>query len=482
MPPARNSSPAGRPESLFGASQEPVFQLTPDCRIAMVNRAWEQLTGHTESEVLGLECRPHGPTRAGDLSGLGGSFCPPQEALMGQPSGSRTLILPRGGARIERRVEYWPFHAASGGLTGLIGFVRPVSTSFQVPDSVSQSLRVALLDLRVRMFARHAHDSLVGQGAEHQRVLDGIDAAAATMIPTTIVGESGTGKRFVARLIHHQSARRQMPLLGYDCQAIPPEILERELFGGREQDVVANGTSRLVAPEGSTLIVGDVLRLPRDLQRRIATSLIGSSRTVRFLALSSGDLDEAVRSESMRTDFYHALSTLIIHLRPLRDRLDEIPLLAQSLLERANLRGKHARAGFEPAAIKVLTRHDWPGNLRELCEVIDAAHQHGEGPMITTDDLPASIQGQRGGAFLTSEQPVPPLPLKDRLLAFERQVIEEALVQARQNRTRAAQRLGVNRPFLYRRIKELGIVDGETPIADLVTQPESPESGVAQEP
>ncbi len=437
----------------------------------MVNAAWEELTGHLEAEVVGLECRPHGPTRAGDLAGLGGSFHPPPETMAGQPSGGKTLIIRRGGERVQRRVEFWPFHGSGGQLAGVLGIVRPVESPPQSPVSESQALRFALLDLRARMYARHAHDTLIGQGAEHRRVLMGIDAAVASTVPVTIVGESGTGKRFVARIIHQGGPRRQMPLLGFDCQAIPPEILERELFDGLDLARPTEGQGRLVAPEGSTVVLGDILRLPRDLQARIASELIGSVRPARLIVTTSGNLEDSFRSERIRPDLYYALTTLVIRLRPLRDRLDELPLLAQAMLERANLRGRIGRSGFSPSAIDVLLAYDWPGNLRELGQVIDEAHQNARGERIESDDLPNSIRGKRGGAYLAPSKPTPILPLKDQLTAFERELIEEALGQAQGNKTRAAKRLGVNRPFLYRRIKELGVEDPEVSAAEESVDP-----------
>ena len=463
MPSARNSPSGWRLDSLLASAQEPVFFLTADRRFAMVNRAWEELTGHLESEVIGVECRPHGPTRPGDLAGLGGSFNPPPEAMAGQPSGGPTLIIRRGGERIQRRIEFWPLHDATGRLTGLLGFVRPSESSPRAVDSERDSLRFALLDLRAKMYARHAHDALIGEGPEHRRTLSGIDAAVASTVPVSIEGEPGTGKRFVARLIHQGGPRRQMPLLGYDCRAIPAEILERELFGNANPPDSPEGWGRLIAPEGSTVVLDDILQLPRDLQSRVASGLIQPGRPARLIATTSGSLDEALKSERIRLDLYHALTALVIRLRPLRDRLDELPMLAQAMLERANLRGQISRTGLSPSAIEVLSAYDWPGNLRELAQVIDEAHGKARGDRIEGDDLPASIRGLRGGAYLPPSKPSPPLPLKERLVAFERNLIEEALAQARRNKTRAAKRLGVNRPYLYRRIKELGIEDDAPP-------------------
>jgi PAS domain S-box-containing protein len=460
MPPPRVTGL--RLDVLVQQAREPVFVLGPERRILLVNKAWEELTGHPLDEVAGLECRPHGPTRPGDLHGLGGSFCPPPEAMEGQPAGSRTLILHADGERRWRRVEFWPFHDAQGTLTGLIGLVRPLETDPQAADSEAHRHRVELLELRDRLQTRHGFDALIGRGAEHRRLLDQVAAASGSNVPVLIVGEAGTGKRLVARTIHQRGPRRIAPLLAYDCKALPPETLERQLFG----TAIDPAGRALVASDGSTLLIGDVLELTRDLQARLVSSLDGR---VRLIATTSGDLDDALKSERLHRDLYYALTTLVLRLKPLRDRLDDLPILAQHLLERANLKGERCRDGFSRASLDALLAYDWPGNLHELARVVDEAHARGSDPFIQVDDIPAAIRGHRGGAYQPPHQPTGPIPLKEMLTRVERRLIEKALERAGDNKSKAAKLLGINRPFLYRRIKELGIADDpempeETPV------------------
>ncbi len=463
--------PGVRLDAVVQQAREPVFLLSPERRLLMVNRAWEELTGHSADEVLGLECRPHGPTRPGDLSGLGGSFCPPPEAMAGRPCAATTLIIHADGERRRQRVEFWPFHVARGGLAGLLGLVRPPEEAPLGPESEAQRLRVELLGLRERLHARHGFDALIGRGPEHRRLLDQVAAAAATTVPVLIVGATGTGKLLVARTIHHQGPRRRSAILAYDCKALPPEVLERELFGGSPE-----ARSRgLVAPEGATILIGDVFDLPRDLQARLASGLEGR---VRLVATTTGDPDAALRAERLRPDLYYALTTLVIRLRPLRERLDELPLFAQHFLERANLRGVDQRQGFSPAALAALAAYDWPGNLRELARVVDEAHARAAGETIGLDDIPAAIRGHRGGAYRPpASATAEPASLKEMLVQVERRLIERALARARQNKSRAAKSLGINRPLLYRRIKELGIAD----VPESEPEPE-PDPGPATDP
>jgi DNA-binding NtrC family response regulator len=184
------------------------------------------------------------------------------------------------------------------------------------------------------------------------------------------------------------------------------------------------------------------------------------------LATTALDPQSALESEQLRPELYFALTTLVVRLQPLRERRDELPALAQHLLERANQRGGKQKTGFSPQAISALIAYDWPGNLRELARVIDHAHTQSEGggPLIAAEDLPASIRGHQGGGYPPPAQPNPIKPLDELLTEVERRLIETALRHARDNKSRAAELLGISRPRLYRRIKELNLPDdGELP-------------------
>jgi DNA-binding NtrC family response regulator len=447
-------------EALLQQAREPAFWLNPELKIVWVNRAWEELTGHPAAVAVGLVCRAHGPTRDGDLPGLAGSFFPPPEALAGRPCAVKTLVVHPSGERRWRCVEYRPFHHESGGLAALLGLVRPIDDAPPPADSEAQRLRVELMEVRDRLLARHGLDHLIGRGPAHRRLAEQVSSAAAAGVPVLIVGEPGTGKRSVARTIHQLGPRRYAPLIPLDCAALPPDVLERELFGPPTGDGAAAVLPRLALPEGSTLLIGDVVELPRDLQGRLAAALGAGHRVI---ATTVHDPDAALRAERLRADFYYAMTTLLIRLRPLRERLDELPLLAQHFLERANLRGGRQRHGVSDEALRTLAAYDWPGNLRELARVIDDAHGRGEGERIEPDDLPAAVRGHIAAAYVLPPQPVAPASLDDLLTMVERRLIENALQRARHNKSRAAESLGISRPRLYRRIKELNIPEEPEP-------------------
>ena len=448
-------------DKLWQQASQPLFWLNADLKLVWVNRAWEELTGYPAESAIGLPCKAHGPTRTGDLSGLAGSFFPPAEALAGHASGQPTLIIHASGERKWRRVEFWPLLNGGGALLGLFGLVGPADASPHAPDADAQRLRTELLEVRDRLHGRYGFDSLIGRGPAHRRLLEQVGAAAATSVPVLIVGEPGTGKRLVARIIHQQGPRRNAPLLPFDCAALPAEVLERELFGIADDP---GARPRLILPDGSTLLLGDILDLPRDLQGRLAAF---PDPRVRLIATTARDPDEALKAERLRPDLYYALTTLVIRLRPLRERPDDLPILAQSLLERNNVNGERQRLGFEPLALDVLLGYDWPGNLRELARVVDAAHASASGDWIEAEDLPAEIQGNLGAAYHPPPLPPPIEPLDDLLTQVERRLIEGALQRARHNKSRAAELLGISRPRLYRRIKELNLPDVPEPADEL---------------
>jgi DNA-binding NtrC family response regulator len=456
--------------------REPVFLLDGRRRLAYVNAAWEALTGFAAADVVGLECAPPGPVREGGLAGLAGSFHPPPEVVPdGQAAGAPALVVHADGERRWVRVEYWPLRHARGHVAAVLGMVRPADAAPLAADSATGRLQSELERLRERLRARHAGEPFLGRGPAHARLLDQIAAASRSGAPALLVGEPGTGRRHAARQIALQRAPGA-PLLPYDCDALPAEVLERELFGGpidRESTATPVG---LRLPEGSTLLLVDVDAFPRDLQARLVAAIDGRhgrprSQPVQVLATTRHDPDALLRDERFRPEFYYALTTLVLRLPPLRERLDELPLLAQHFLERANVARDRRRAGLDAAALTALAEYDWPGNLRELARVIDAAHAAAAGDVVTASDLPAAIRGHLGAAY--TPPPLPPriTPLDETLTQLERRLIEQALAKARQNKSRAAELLDISRPRLYRRIKELGLPDVPEPPDDADARP-----------
>lgn len=454
--------PAFEPNPLWQRAREPLFWLDADLKMAWANPAWEALTGFPASAIVGLVCQAHAPVQAGDTADLAASLHPPPEALAGQPSGTPALIYRADGERLWRRLEFWPFADEQGARIGLLGVVRADGAAASVPDSEAGRLHAELIELRRQLHERHGLDSLIGSGPEHRRLVEQVRLAAASSVPVLIVGEPGTGRRQVSRTIHGLGPHSHRPFIAFDCQSLPAEILERELFGATEADPPAGAgavrRARLSLGDGSTLLIDDVLSLPRDLQARLVEAL--DSR-VRLMATAVREPEAALRDELLRPELYYAMTTLVLRLSPLRDRRAELPVLAQHFLERVNHRGGPQHAGFEPAAMEILSGYDWPGNLPELARVVEHGHAAAPGLLVAADDLPVSIRGSLGGAYAPPPMPATFWPLDAMLTDVERRLIETALRQARGNKSRAAEILDISRPRLYRRIKELDLPDDE---------------------
>jgi DNA-binding NtrC family response regulator len=473
------------PLPLWEKACVPVFWLDSELKLTWVNRAWERLTGFRADAVVGLTSHAHAPTRGDDLADLVASFHPPPESVAGQPCGTQTLILQAGGEPIWRRVEFWPFCDEQDALLGLLGMVRALDGPPSVPNSCESALHVELLEIRRGLQKQAGFDGLIGSGPAHRRLLDQVRLASASAAPVLIVGESGTGKRQVARTIHQNSPGRHLPLVPFDCEALPAEILERELFGaetslssesGATSSASKTARPRLSLGDGSTILIREILMLPRDLQARLAASL---DSPVRLLGTTALDPDIALGREQIRPELYFVLTTLVLRLAPLRDRRHELPVLAQHMLERANQRGGKQRTGFSPQVIAAFMSYDWPGNLQELARVVDSAHARAGDSRLTIDDLPAPFRSRLGESFLPPTAPSPIKPLDQLLTEVERRLIETALRQARGNKSRAAEILGISRPRLYRRIKELELPDdaeGPEVVDDCLESPEGAKS------
>jgi len=267
-----------------------------------------------------------------------------------------------------------------------------------VKDRKSPSVGLGLAD---GPEASEATRTLYGQSAGMQRVFKAIGRAALSPHSTLITGESGTGKELVARILHAESPRAAGPFVAVNAAAIPPELLEADLFGhakGAFTGATSDKPGKFQAAHGGTLFLDEIGEMPRGLQAKLLRVLeskafypVGAHREVRvdvrIVAATNRDLSEEVRAENFRGDLYYRLNVLTIDLPPLRDRIEDIPLLASWLLE------KHARDGSTPfrtisdEAMEWLQSYTWPGNVRELENTLVRASTFAQGPVIHIEDL-----------------------------------------------------------------------------------------------
>ncbi|QOX79942.1 sigma-54-dependent Fis family transcriptional regulator [Trichlorobacter lovleyi] len=306
-------------------------------------------------------------------------------------------------------------------------------------------------------------DEVLFAGQAMQQVRKLIGDVAATQATVLISGESGTGKELAARMIHRASPRRDAPFVALNCAAIPETLLESELFG-HEKGAFTGATQarqgKFELASGGTLFLDEIGELPLALQSKFLRVLqervferVGGSRElradVRVIAATNRDLGEEVRERRFREDLYYRLHVFPIHLPALRDRRDGLTVLVQYLLQRAAIQTGREVQGIEPQALAAVAGYGWPGNIRELQNVIERAVILCKG-QVTVGDLPDGVRQPPAAAGMTKASG----SLRDR----ERNDILDALASCGNNRRLAAEKLGISKRTLQYRLKEYGLV------------------------
>jgi two-component system response regulator AtoC len=296
-------------------------------------------------------------------------------------------------------------------------------------------------------------------------VVDTVSKVLEPDVNVLILGESGSGKDYVAEAIHSCSARRGFPFVHIDCSAIPSELFESELFGyekGAFTDAQARKPGRLELAEQGTIYLDEVARIDGKLQAKLLRAIqerrftrLGGNATVGFDAriLSSSSLDarQLLEEGGLRRDLYYRLNVVSISIPPLRERREDIPLLAKRFLKEAARRSGRRLRGVDPAALQLLVDYSWPGNVRELRNIVDRAVIVETGELITTNSLPIE-------RFITPDDIVARGAESQWTLdQLEERYIREVLRRARDNYSRAAQILGINRKTLLEKRRKYGI-------------------------
>ena len=314
--------------------------------------------------------------------------------------------------------------------------------------------------------ADEAFPGIIGRSERIRDVCRLVGAVAGSEATVLIQGESGTGKEVVANTIHANSRRRLAPFVKVNCAALTETLLESELFGhvkGAFTGAIRDRRGRFKQADGGTILLDEIGSMPLSGQATLLRVLqerefepLGSSQTVpvnvRVIAATNSDLGRAVADGTFRADLYYRLNVFGILMPSLRERREDVPLLARHFLHRYNrLLGKRIRA-IAPEALSALLDHEWPGNVRELENAIEHAVIVEAGTVIRPASLPAGIRTSRDG--LRADQPPPDLGLRERLMLIERQILLETLDRANGIRKRAAEMLRIdsrNMPYFLRK-------------------------------
>lgn len=333
-----------------------------------------------------------------------------------------------------------------------------------------ESLRREVTRLRQEVSIDRRYREIVAKSPAMIKALEVASKVAKHPSPVLITGESGTGKELIARLIHDESDRARGPFIPVNCGAIPENLLESELFGyvrGAFTGADRDKPGLFEAASGGTLLLDEIGDMPHTLQVKLLRVLqeseirrLGDTRTrsvdVRVLSATNKDLSAEARAGAFRQDLYYRIAVVPIHLVPLRQRRDEIPLLVHHFLEQYNKKLKLNVRGIEAEAMKLLLEYPWPGNVRELENTIERGLVLADTPKITVADLPVHISSP----VAPLDQPALPddeLSVKKHTDTLERRLIKQALARTGGNKTRAADLLELSSRALLYKIREYGL-------------------------
>jgi PAS domain S-box-containing protein len=436
---------------ILDSVNEGVFTVDLGWRITAFNRAAERITGIARRDALGRPC----------CEVFRASICENACALRrtlatGKPIVNATAhIVSRTGQRIPIRISTALLNDAGGAIIGGV-------ETFQDLSQIEQ--------LQKELEARYTFEDIVGRSPAMTSLFQILPQIADSESTVLIEGASGTGKELFARAIHNLSRRRKKRFVAINCAALPDTLLESELFGhkaGAFTDARKNKPGRFAMADGGTIFldeIGDIsaamqVRLLRVLQERYIEplgSLESVKVNVRVLAATNKDLARLVRAGKFREDLFYRVRVVYLKLPSLRQRREDIPLLVDRLVARFNrLQGKDI-VGVSNAVMGRLMEHEFPGNVRELENIIEQAFVLCRGGMIELHHLPPELRpvaGHSAGEYS------PPTTLD----SMERLLIAEALRRHHGNRRRAARDLGIDTSTLYRKLKSLKI---ETPATD----------------
>ncbi|MDR3566669.1 MAG: sigma 54-interacting transcriptional regulator [Syntrophobacteraceae bacterium] len=406
-------------------------------RILFFNRAAEKITGFSREEVIGRDCH----------CVFGSPFCGSKCSFCGRPMEAlehhcyTMNISTRTGELRRIEMSVTAMHDDEGAFVGVLAAFRDLTEIFS---------------LQLRLGELTSFSGIVGKDRKMVEVYDQIRNLSATDYPVHITGETGTGKELVAAAVHNESARAGGPFVPVNCGALPEGLLESELFGhvkGAFSGAIRDKKGRFELANGGTLFLDEVAELPRHMQVKLLRVLqagaferVGGEKTisvdVRIISATNLDLRREMERQNFREDLYYRLSVVPIKIPALRDRKNDIPLLAAYFLERAAEQGQKV-ARLSKGALSLMMDYSWPGNVRELQNAIHFALVKSRGPDIEADHLPMEM---RQSACLTLKPGPKPLLTSDTVSA--------AIALAGGNRSKAAKLLGVGRATLYRFIEK----------------------------
>jgi len=447
MSPARKSGrlPGNATEIILESVSDGVFTVDHEWRITSFNRAAEKITGVPRGEAVGRRCSE--VFRA--------SMCESDCALgrtmsTGEPVINRSaFIVTADGSRVPISVSTALLKEPSGRVAGGVETFRDLSQVEELLKELSGRFQV---------------EDMVSRSPAMQKVFELLPRLADSDSTLLIQGETGTGKELLARAVHNTGPRRHKPFVAVSCAALPETLIESELFGykaGAFTGADKDKPGRFAQAEGGTIFLDEIGELGPAIQVKLLRVLqdktyepLGGARSetaeVRVIAATNRDLEALVKKGTFRQDLFYRINVIGIELPPLRKRKEDLPLLVEHFIARFNRRQSKSVSGVSAEVMALLMAHDYPGNIRELLNIIERAFVLCREGEILVEHLPPEL-GRRPGPAAG------PSKLSTIVRMVEAQAIRDALRRNRYNRLAAARELGLHKSSLFRKLRELGI-------------------------
>ena len=434
----------------FQALRQPFYILDGSFTLTFCNKALEEWTGCEAEKLVGQRLRYHSPGSRQKHEIIAASLAPPPEVVNGERK-RIVLTIDRITSVSRRTAEFIPLNPE--GVLVLVASEESTeaATATSLEDSqqrqAASELHQLLFSLRRRQAGRFRWDRLIGSSPIMQRIRRLARLAVDSTASVLVFGEPGVGKEHLATAIH-RAQENAGALIPIDCRLLPTELIASTITAFRKRFQREETTRR------HSLLLKDADLFPASLLSFITDFVAAAPPNQRILATSPIPTDRWPNRESLP----FLLGTIVIDLPPLRERKEDIPLLAQLFLEEKNAAEDKQLAGFTAESLDLLAEYPWPGNLDELERFVGDTHAKAKGPLVSMVDLPSRIL-DRADAVVHPAPPEESIRLETFLLDIERELIERALRRAKGNKSRAAELLGITRPRLYRKLEQHGLLD-----------------------
>lgn len=427
--------------------------------ILMVNTHMENLTGFSSEEMVGSTCTILNCDVCEVRRGQGNSqWCKLFD--VGRVRNKRCMIMKKDGTYVSALKNATLLRDKGGDVIGAVETFTDIS-------------RLDQKDLQIRQLSKILHDGqgyfgMVGRSPAMERIFQIIEKAALSDAPVMIYGESGTGKDLTAHAVHQLGRRKDKPFIRFNCTALGEGLIESELFGyakGAFTGALSHRQGRFESAHGGDIFLDEISGIPLGTQAKLLRLLetkhlerAGDNREVyvdtRVIAATNKDLSRLVRDGRFREDLFFRLNVMPIQLPPLRERKEDIPLLAGAFVNQLKQKSGKPISGLHPKVLSYFMEYDWPGNVRELKSTLEYAFVIAETGLIEPGHLPESFQVDRPGGH-----PIPsfPEPSAAAETSDEKRALIDALQAAGGNKSAAAKILGVNRMTVWNRMRKYGL-------------------------